>query len=58
MEEGERGIVYGVRNPIEKSHVFNVLKINGEFKFADGQSGLAAEIRQKGYVSFQYLNVY
>ena len=58
MKEGERGIIYGVRDPVEHSHVFNVLKINGELKLADGQSGLAAEIRQKGYESFKYLKVY
>ena len=33
----------------------NVLKINGELKLVDGQSGKAAEIRHKGYMSFKYL---
>lgn len=57
MKEGERGIIYGIREPIKNSHVFNVLKINGELKLVDGQSGLAAVIRHQNYVSFQYLKV-
>ena len=58
MKDGERGIIYGVRNPANKSHVFNVIKINGTLKMVGGQSGLPAVIRQSGYTEFKYLKTY
>ena len=54
MKEGERGIMYGNRGAQRIGHVFNVIKINGELKFIDGQSGGLADLN-KGYISFKYL---
>ncbi|WP_456437418.1 hypothetical protein [Psychroserpens sp.] len=57
MKEGELGIIYGIKEPVRNSHVFNVLKINGKIKLVDGQSGLAAVTRGQRYLSFQYLKI-
>ncbi len=55
---GERGIIYGIREPIKDSHVFNVIKIKGELELIDGQHGIYAQIRHQGYIKFQYLKVF
>ncbi|MFK7747264.1 MAG: hypothetical protein AB8B65_02620 [Kordia sp.] len=66
MKDGDRGIMYGVREEGEiiingvrewysDGHVFNVIKVNGQVLFRDGQSGLMAVLKGKGYIKFKYM---
>jgi hypothetical protein len=54
FKEGERGIVAGIRPFPKTGHVFNVIKVDRELKFLDGQLGGLPNLNI-GYEKFKYI---
>jgi len=58
MKEGERGIIYAIREWPAKGHVFNVIKKDGQLIFKDAQTFGGKANLKNGYIQFKYLKTF